>query len=463
MNITETTLPGVLVIEPKVFGDSRGWFMETFSKDAMDKAGIHTEFIQDNHSLSAKKGVLRGLHFQNNPAAQSKLVRCTKGSILDVAVDLRKNSSTYCKWISVELSAENKKQIFLPKGFAHGFLTLTDDVEVQYKVDEYYHPSHDRSIRFDDPQIGVDWGIANPILSDKDLKAPLLKDSDCNFGSKVLVTGVKGQLGHDVVKRLNCMGVDCLGVDIQDFDLTDEKQTREYIRGYKPDIIVHCAAYTAVDKAEDNRETCFSVNVTGTANMVSAAKDVNAKLVYISTDYVFHGEGETPFEPDDEIQPLNYYGETKFNGEQQVRLNLEKYFIIRTAWVFGKNGNNFIKTMLRLGKERGAVTVVDDQFGSPTYTIDLANLICDMIFSSKYGTYHATNEGFCSWYEFASEIFRDAGMNVTITPVDTQGYPTRAKRPHNSRLSKEKLVQQGFIKLPDWKNAVSRYIREEIQ
>jgi dTDP-4-dehydrorhamnose 3,5-epimerase len=181
MSIIKTELEGVLIVEPQVFGDSRGWFCETYSKSKLNECGLDIDFIQDNHSFSANKGTLRGLHFQNNPKAQTKLVRCTKGSILDVAVDIRKGSPTYLKWVGVELSAENKKQLLVPKGFAHGFLTLTDDVEVQYKVDEYYSPENDRSIKFDDPAIGVDWNIETPILSDKDKKAPLVKDSDANF------------------------------------------------------------------------------------------------------------------------------------------------------------------------------------------------------------------------------------------------------------------------------------------
>lgn len=461
MRFTKTDIPGVLVIEPNIFGDNRGWFMETFSKRELSDEGFDVEFIQDNHSYSLTPGVLRGLHFQNGPKSQNKLVRCTRGSILDVAVDLRKNSETFRKWISIELSAENKKQLFIPKGFGHGFLTLTSDVEVQYKVDEYYSASDDRSIRYDDPQIGIDWGIDDPVLSQKDLNAPLLKDSDCNFGQKVLVTGVKGQLGYDIVNRLNTLGVDCKGVDIEDFDLTDAKMTLDYCIKYSPDVIIHCAAYTAVDKAEDEQEKCYAVNVKGTENIARAAKSLNAKIVYISTDYIFNGQGENPFETEDTPSPVNYYGQTKYEGEKKVREITDKYFILRTAWVFGKNGNNFVKTMLRLGRENGAVKVINDQFGSPTYTKDLANLICDMIFTNKFGTYHATNEGFCSWYDFACEVFKAAGMNVSVTPIPTSDYPTKAKRPGNSRLSKAKLIQEGFKILPEWQNAVQRYIREE--
>lgn len=202
MHITKTKIDGVLIVEPKVFGDHRGWFSETYSKTTFRELGIEIDFIQDNHSMSAQKGTLRGLHFQLNPKAQTKLVRCTKGKILDVAVDLRKGSPTFKQWVGVELSKDNHKQLLIPKGFAHGFVTLTDDVEVQYKVDESYSPEYDRSIRFDDPEIGIDWGISNPVLSEKDLNAPFLKDSDVDFSTKFMVTGVDGQLGHDVVLKL---------------------------------------------------------------------------------------------------------------------------------------------------------------------------------------------------------------------------------------------------------------------
>ena len=303
MKIIKTEIDDILILEPRVFGDHRGWFTETYSKTKFQELGIDIEFVQDNHSMSAQKGTLRGLHFQTNPRAQTKLVRCTKGKILDVAVDLRKGSSTYKQWVGVELSEENKKQLLIPKGFAHGFLTLTDDVEVQYKVDEYYAPECDRSIRFDDPEIGVDWGIEDPILSEKDLKAPLLKDSDVDFSLKYMVTGVNGQLGYDVVLKLKEINIDVVAPRRDEFDLTNREQIQRYILKEKPDIIIHCAAYTAVDKAEDEKDVCYAVNVEGTKALIEAAKMINAKVVYISTDYVFDGSGQEPhFEEKKRIQ-----------------------------------------------------------------------------------------------------------------------------------------------------------------
>lgn len=278
---------------------------------------------------------------------------------------------------------------------------------------------------------------------------------------KILVTGVNGQLGHDVIAHLDARGVACKGVDIQDFDLTDEQQVMDAVKAYAPTAIVHCAAYTAVDRAEEEKEKAYAVNVLGTRHMAQAAQAVDASLMYISTDYVFDGKGETPFEVDAPKGPQSVYGRTKLQGEEEVQKLLQKYFIVRTSWVFGLNGHNFIKTMLRLGKEGKHPSVVDDQIGSPTYTWDLARLLCDMIVTDKYGVYHATNENLCSWYEFACAIFQTAGMtDIQVTPVSTAQYGAKAARPMNSRLSKASLDRAGFDRLPTWQDALARYIHD---
>ncbi len=279
---------------------------------------------------------------------------------------------------------------------------------------------------------------------------------------RVLVTGVKGQLGYDVVNEMMKRGIEPVGVDVEEMDITDKAACDKVITEAKVDAVIHCAAYTAVDAAEDNIEICMKVNAEGTRNIAEVCKKLNIKMMYISTDYVFDGQGERPWEPDDERHPLNVYGESKYQGELAVEELVEKFFTVRIAWVFGVNGKNFIKTMLRIGKERGAATVVCDQIGSPTYTYDLARLLVDMIQTDKYGRYHATNEGLCSWYEFACEIFRAAGMDeVKVTPVPSSEYPaSKAKRPMNSRISKEKLSDNGFERLPAWQDAVERYLKE---
>ena len=280
---------------------------------------------------------------------------------------------------------------------------------------------------------------------------------------KILVTGVGGQLGYDVCKILTARNIEYKGVDLADFDITDRKATHNYIENYHPDTVIHCSAWTAVDKAEDEPEKVEADNAQGPRNIAEACKKINAKMVYISTDYVFPGTGERFYEPDDPTGPLSVYGKTKLGGELAVRELLEKYFIVRISWVFGKNGNNFVKTMLRLSETHSEVNVVCDQIGSPTYTADLASLLCDMVMTEKYGIYHATNEGICSWAEFAEEIFKIAGKKVKVNYISTEEYPTKAIRPKNSRMSKACLDAAGFQRLPHWKDALERYWKELLE
>ncbi len=300
---------------------------------------------------------------------------------------------------------------------------------------------------------------------------------------KVLVTGVAGQLGHDVMNELHKRGYEGVGSDIApqysgaddgtavtkmdyvQMDITNSEEVTETIKKVNPDVVVHCAAWTAVDLAEEseNKEKVMAINVGGTENIAKVCKELDCKMVYISTDYVFDGYGTRPWEEDcKDYAPLNVYGESKLMGEKVVSLNLEKYFIVRIAWVFGVNGNNFIKTMLNVGKKFDTLKVVNDQIGTPTYTYDLSRLLVDMIETDKYGYYHATNEGgYISWYDFACEIFKQAGYKTKVNPVTTEEYGvSKARRPFNSRLNKTKLVDNGFTPLPDWKDALSRYLKE---
>ena len=276
---------------------------------------------------------------------------------------------------------------------------------------------------------------------------------------KVLVTGVTGQLGYDVAKELNKRHIEYKGVGSKDMNLTNADEVYRVITDYHPDAITHCGAYTAVDKAEDDYINCMNVNAEGTVAVAEAAEEIGAKLIYISTDYVFGVQGNISFETMDEKVPLNMYGLSKLFGEQAVQMISNRYFIVRISWVFGVNGNNFVKTMLRLGREKEQLTVVSDQWGSPTYTADLAPLLCDMIETEKYGVYHATNEGITNWAAFAAEIMKDANLPCKIVPITSDQYPTRATRPHNSRLSKKSLDEAGFRSLPDWRDALKRYIK----
>ncbi len=303
---------------------------------------------------------------------------------------------------------------------------------------------------------------------------------------RVFVTGVGGQLGHDVMNELHKRGHEGIGSDIapqysgaQDgsavtvmpympLDITDAAAVSRVLREVKPDAVVHCAAWTAVDAAEDmeNQSRVHAINAEGTANIAEVCKELDCKMVYISTDYVFNGQGETPWQPDcKDYAPLNFYGQTKLEGELAVSSRLEKYFIVRIAWVFGLNGKNFIKTMLKLGETHDTLRVVNDQIGTPTYTLDLSRLLVDMIETERYGYYHATNEGgYISWYDFARAIFKAAGMNVNVLPVTTAEYgESKAKRPFNSRLDKSKLTDSGFQPLPDWQDALERYMENECE
>lgn len=291
---------------------------------------------------------------------------------------------------------------------------------------------------------------------------------------KVLVTGVKGQLGFDVVNELKEKNIEAIGVDIEEMDITDKFSVNKVIEEVNPDAVIHCAAWTAVDAAEneDKKEKVKLVNVYGTQNIADVCKELDIKMMYISTDYVFNGEGTTPWQPDcKDYAPQNVYGQTKLDGELAVSNTLDKFFIVRIAWVFGKNGNNFIKTMLKVGKTHDQLKVVSDQIGTPTYTYDLAKLLVSMIITDKYGYYHATNEGgYISWWDFTKEIFKQATelgyeryseKNITVTPVTTEEYGvSKAKRPFNSRLDKTKLVANGFTPLPTWQDAVRRYLKE---
>ena len=300
---------------------------------------------------------------------------------------------------------------------------------------------------------------------------------------KVLVTGIAGQLGHDVMNELHKRGYEGVGSDIApqysgaddgtavtkmdyvQMDITNSEEVTETIKKVNPDVVVHCAAWTAVDLAEEseNKEKVMAINVGGTENIARVCKELDCKMVYISTDYVFDGYGTRPWEEDcKDYAPLNVYGESKLMGEKVVSLNLEKYFIVRIAWVFGVNGNNFIKTMLNVGKKFDTLKVVNDKIGTPTYTYDLSRLLVDMIETDKYGYYHATNEGgYISWYDFACEIFKQAGYKTKVNPVTTEEYGvSKARRPFNSRLNKTKLVDNGFTPLPDWKDALNRYLKE---
>ena len=472
-NIIKTNLEDCYIIEENRFGDSRGYFTSVTSKqlEALD----FRNWSQKSESMSAK-GTIRGLHFQKDPYCQAKVVSCTKGAVLDVVVDMRKDSPTYGKYTAIELTPENGRMLYVPRGYAHGFLALTDDATFNYMVDNEYAPRMEGGVLWNDPAINIPWdeifkkyGIDEPLLSDKDKYREPLSESEVNFlrrTKKYLVTGVNGQLGYDIVKELNERGeYDVLALDKDEMDITDKEQVSKIIKAYKPDVIFHCAAWTAVDKAEELKDVCEKVNVEGTKNIANASIEVGAKLVYISTDYVFDGTKEGLYTEEDKPNPKSVYGQTKYDGEEAVRKN-PNHFITRISWVFGVNGNNFIKTMLKLADKYKELKVVDDQIGSPTYTVDLAKLLVEMVETDKYGTYHVNNEGYCSWAEFAQYIMESNGKETKINPVTTEEYyegkdmSKVAYRPRNSKLDKSKLESAGFKRLPSWQDATERYCKQ---
>ena len=468
-----TLLNDCYILEPKRFGDERGYF-ESVTKEQLEELGFKGIY-QVSNSKSGK-GIVRGLHFQKDPYCQAKVVRCHRGGVIDVVVDMRKDSSTYGKHIAVELTPENGRMLFVPRGFAHGFVSLTDDTLFEYYVDNKYMPRMEGGILWNDPALGIDWdgifkkyGINEPVLSGKDQVRNTLAESDVEFlqrDKKYLITGYKGQLGYDIARELVERGeTNILAIDKDEMDITDREQVMSVVKGFNPDVIFHCAAWTAVDKAEEMEDLANLVNVVGTKNMTDASIEVGAKLVYISTDYVFDGTKEGTYNENDVPNPKSVYGMTKYLGEEEARRN-PNHFITRISWVFGVNGNNFIKTMLNLSEKYDSLNVVDDQIGSPTYTVDLAKVLVEMVQTNKYGTYHVNNEGYCSWAEFAKYIMESNGKNTKINFVSTEKYyegkdmSKIAYRPRNSKLDKSKLVENGFEMLPDWKDATDRYCKE---
>ena len=475
MKKIETSLKDCYILEPDRFGDERGYFSPYFIDKNLEKLGFK-KVVQTNRSKSSK-GVLRGLHFQKNPKCQAKIVEVIKGSAVDVVVDLRVDSPTYGQYTTVKLTEDNNRQLFVPRGFAHGFIALEDNTIFQYLIDNDYAPKMEAGIIWNDKDININWdkimkenGIDKPILSDKDQIHPSLKDNPVKFkreSCKYLITGYNGQLGYDLKRELLKRGVDksnILATDIDDMDITNKKQVEDVVSRFKPDVIFHCAAWTAVDKAEDMEDRVRSINVDGTRNVVDASVKVGAKIVYLSTDYVFDGTKDGLYEPDDEVNPKSVYGKTKFEGEEEVRKN-PNHFIARISWVFGINGNNFIRTMLKLSENHDELNVVNDQIGSPTYTVDLSRLLVDLSQTDNYGTYHVTNEEYCSWADFAKYIFEINHKRVKVNEVSTEEYLNisgikQAYRPRNSKLDKSKLDEIGIDRLPSWKDATKRYCDE---
>ena len=476
--IIDTDLKDCKEVTFKKFPDGRGYLMP-LPKEDFKKLGFKrfAQFTESNSSM----GVLRGMHFQEAPYEQAKLVSVVRGRALDVVIDCRVDSPTYGDWTAVELNSKDRNMLFVPRGFAHGFLSLEDDTTFQYFVDNQYQPKAEDGIAYNDPKLDIPWdkimeqyGITDLQLSDKD---KVRHDIDGNRQvqkekqKKILVTGYSGQVGYDVVRELEERGHNrILALTSKDLDITNRDAVMDVVKWYKPDVIIHCAAWTQVDDAEiaKNAFRVIEVNVDGTRNLVDASIDVDAKIIYVSTDYVFDGTKKEPYTEEDETKPMSMYGETKYEGEEEVKRN-PKHFIARTSSVFGLNGNNFVKTMLgQAAKGKEEVMAVEDQVSSPTYSKDLANTLVEMAYCddpNKFGIYNVTNKGACSKAEFVEHIYKSAGKNVRVKHVTTPEWlkitgRKEAYRPACSILDNSKREEAGFGTKRSWEDALDAYIEE---
>ena len=461
----ETGIAGLYILEPTVFGDERGFFLETYSKKEFEEIGIFDEFVQDNHSKS-KKGVLRGLHFQTKHS-QGKLVRVIKGSVYDVAVDIRKDSSTYGKWYGVELSAENKKMFFIPKGFAHGFLTLEDETEFQYKCTDFYVPQYDSGIIWNDKDININWNFEkyglkekDIVLSEKDKKHQSFKEyTEKYIGENVLLTGADGQLGQDFQKLLDKLGIKYTTTDYKELDVTDKEKVKEFVNNNNFTMIINCAAYNNVDKAEEEPEKCYALNSHVPKYLAEICKEKNIVFVTYSTDFVFDGEKEIPYIEEDIPNPLSIYSKAKLEGER-YSLEYEKSFVIRTSWVFGMGNNNFCKQVINWSKGKDKLRIVDDQISSPTYSKDLAEYSWKLVQTDKYGLYNLSNDGEASKFEQAQYILKKIGWSGILERAKTMDFPLPAKRTEYSKLDSSKLERVIDKKIPHWKSGIDRFLEE---
>ena len=461
----ETGIEVLYILEPTVFGDERGFFLETYNKKEFEEIGIFDEFVQDNHSKS-KKGVLRGLHFQTRHS-QGKLVRVIKGSVYDVAVDIRKGSSTFGKWYGIELSAENKKMFFIPKGFAHGFLTLEDDTEFQYKCTDFYAPQYDSGIMWNDKDININWNFEkyglkeeDIVLSEKDKKHQSFKEyTEKYIGENVLLTGADGQLGQDFQKLFDKSGIKYTATDYKELDVTNKEKVKEFVNSNNFTMIINCAAYNNVDKAEEEPEKCYALNSHGPKYLAEICKEKNIVFVTYSTDFVFDGEKEIPYIEEDIPNPLSIYSKAKLEGEK-YSLKYEKSFVIRTSWVFGMGNNNFCKQVINWSKGKDKLRIVDDQISSPTYSKDLAEYSWKLVQTDKYGLYHLSNDGEASKFEQAQYILKKIGWKGILERAKTEDFPLPAKRAEYSKLDSSKIEKIINKKIPHWKTGIDRFLEE---
>ena len=481
MQITSTAIPEVKEIRPVRHQDPRGFFAEIFRESTLREHGIDGAFVQENHSLSVERGVVRGLHFQSPPAAQAKLVRVAAGPILDVAVDIRRGSPSYGRHVAVVLSAAEGNQLFVPEGFAHGFCTIEPNTEVVYKVNRYYSREHDLGLAWNDPALEIDWGISAdarhivrqgpaPAVSRRAaglfplrLRAPAMK---------LLVLGAGGQLGRELCRLKWPSGFRIAAYDHARLDIAQRDPVFAAVARERPDIVINAAAYTAVDRAESEPDAAWAGNSGGPANLAAACNEAAIPLIHVSTDYVFDGAKTAPYREDDPVAPLGVYGASKDAGERAVRQALPQHVIVRTAWLYSAHGSNFVRTMLRLADERPVLRVVADQRGSPTSAAELAAAlggIAQQVAAGNtgWGTYHFAGAGSTTWHGFAEAIFELArpwrGPPPKVEAIATADYPTPARRPVNSVLDCTRIRDAFGIVPRPWQDLLAEIIREIYQ
>ncbi|CAG0906234.1 unnamed protein product [Cyprideis torosa] len=445
------------LLENTVFGDDRGYFMESFNKKRFHElTGLQVEFVQDNQSKSVRN-VIRGLHIQRPPFCQAKLVRVLQGQVLDVAVDVREGSPTYGQSFVAELSAENNRLLFVPKGMLHGFSVLSEAAVFSYKCDDYYNKEAEDGVYPLDSDLKIDWGVnlQEAILSDKDKDAQIFAD----FKPILLVIGSGGQLGSCIQQKLKLnplKGYQLSFVDYPELDLSKASLIESYFFSNQFDYIINCAAYTQVDKAEEEVEQAFVINADAAGLLAEEAKEQNAVLIHISTDYVFDGKGKRPYKEEDATAPINVYGKSKLQGEQKALALNPKTYVIRTSWLYSAYGQNFFKSMLRLFDIKEELGIVSDQKGCPTSAHDLADVILKIIQrdTHKFGVYHFSNSEETSWYGFATKIAQLSQASINIKPIDTKDYPTPAERPKFSVMDCSKIEAFLGMKIRSWDSAL---------
>ena len=458
MEIEKIEMPGVLIIKPKRYDDNRGWFMETYNINNYIKG---FKDAQDNISYTKKAGTIRGIHMQKEPWAQAKIVSCIQGKVLDVLYDLRPDSPTYLEKFTIELSQENNYQLYIPRGIAHGFQTLTNDVIFMYKCDNLYNKESELCISYNDSNLNMKWPIKDIIVSEKD-KLGLTTQEYQNSQKKVLLIGASGMLGTALKEQLNNEHYLLLTPSHKELDITNQMMVDNYFVKNTPDYVINCAAYTNVDKAEKEKKKCCFINTIGASNVTKACKKINSTLFHISTEYVFDGTKKTPYITSDIPNPVNYYGFTKSLAETLVK-DYYKSFIIRTSWLYDNYGHGFPNKIINLANTHSEINVVYDQIGSPTYVKDLAIAIAKLMQSKDYGIYHITNKDCCSFYELAQKVCLIKNLNISINPISSKEFmklhPTSVERPLNSRLDNNSF----FIDMPRYDDALIRCLKKDNQ